>query len=47
MLSSSHAQVKSRMQNQLKVEGQTPKYNYTIPSLAMVVREEGLGAVYK
>ncbi|CAM9654047.1 unnamed protein product [Ectocarpus sp. 4 AP-2014] len=39
--------VKSRMQNQLKVEGQVPKYKYTIPSLITVVGEEGLAAVYK
>jgi len=35
------------MQNQLRVEGETPKYRYTIPSLATVTSEEGLGAVYK
>lgn len=40
-------QVKSRMQNQLKVEGKANKYNRTIPSLATVVSEEGLAAVYK
>ncbi|CAM9879512.1 unnamed protein product [Ectocarpus sp. 13 AM-2016] len=39
--------VKSRMQNQLKVEGQVPKYKHTIPSLITVVGEEGLAAVYK
>lgn len=42
-----HRQVKSRMQNQLQVEGQTPKYRHTIPSLITVTSEEGLAAVYK
>ncbi|CAM9928941.1 unnamed protein product [Hapterophycus canaliculatus] len=40
-------QIKSRMQMQSNVEGQTPKYNYTVPSLVTVIREEGLAAVYK
>lgn len=40
-------QVKSRMQNQLDVPGQRPKYNFAIPSLVTVVAEEGLPAVYK
>lgn len=40
-------QVKSRMQNQLKVEGQIPKYKHTVPSLITVISEEGLAAVYK
>lgn len=40
-------QVKSRMQNQLEVEGQNPKYKHTIPSLITITSEEGLAAVYK
>ncbi|CAM9715435.1 unnamed protein product [Sphacelaria rigidula] len=39
--------VKSRMQNQLKVEGELPKYRYSVPSLITVASEEGIGAVYK
>eukprot|EP00752_Nemacystus_decipiens_P003973 g3639.t1 len=39
--------VKSRMQNQLRVEGQIPKYRRTIPSLITVASEEGVAAVYK
>lgn len=27
--------------------GQLPKYNWTLPSLAIVAREEGFGALYK
>ncbi|KAG0653266.1 hypothetical protein C6P46_003156, partial [Rhodotorula mucilaginosa] len=38
--------VKSRVQNSIKVAGQTPKYNWTFPSLALIAREEGLGALY-
>ena len=40
-------QVKSRMQNQLRVDGQILKYRYTVPSLITVTGEEGLAAVYK
>lgn len=29
-----------------KVAGQTPKYNWTFPSLALIAREEGIGALY-
>ncbi|CAM9493488.1 unnamed protein product [Discosporangium mesarthrocarpum] len=39
--------VKSRMQVQPRVEGQVPKYNWTVPSLATVINEEGMGAAYK
>ncbi|EPS40732.1 hypothetical protein H072_5378 [Dactylellina haptotyla CBS 200.50] len=39
--------VKSRIQNTVKVKGQIPKYNWTIPSLAIVAREEGFAALYK
>ncbi|GAA6062933.1 hypothetical protein JCM10212_005946 [Sporobolomyces blumeae] len=38
--------VKSRVQNSIKVAGTTPKYNWTFPSLALIAREEGLGALY-
>jgi solute carrier family 25 2-oxodicarboxylate transporter 21 len=37
----------SRVQNSPKVAGQTPKYNWTYPSLAIIAREEGFGALYK
>jgi len=39
--------IKSRVQNSPKVPGQLPKYNWTLPSLAIVAREEGFGALYK
>lgn len=40
--------VKSRMQNQPSVApGQTPKYNWTLPSLKTVYQEEGLASLYK
>ena len=39
--------VKSRMQNQLVVPGQTAKYVWTLPSLFKIAGEEGVGAVYK
>jgi len=39
--------VKSRIQNTVKVPGVTPKYNWTIPSVALVAKEEGFGALYK
>jgi hypothetical protein len=32
--------------NSRQVAGQTPKYNWTFPSLALIAREEGLGALY-
>ena len=35
------------MQNSPKVAGQTPKYNWTLPSLALITREEGFSALYK
>ncbi|POY72925.1 hypothetical protein BMF94_4086 [Rhodotorula taiwanensis] len=38
--------VKSRVQNSIKVAGQTPKYNWTFPALALIAREEGVGALY-
>ncbi|KAK9459087.1 mitochondrial carrier domain-containing protein [Lipomyces oligophaga] len=39
--------VKSRIQNTIKVEGVTPKYNWAFPSVFTVYREEGFGALYK
>lgn len=39
--------VKSRIQNTVRVKGVVPKYNWTLPSIAMVAREEGLAALYK
>ncbi|CAM9167118.1 unnamed protein product [Choristocarpus tenellus] len=39
--------VKSRMQVQERVEGKPLKYNWTLPSLTTVIKEEGLQAAYK
>lgn len=39
--------VKSRIQNTVKVPGQTPKYNWGWPSVFTVAREEGFAALYK
>ncbi|PWN21217.1 putative ODC2-mitochondrial 2-oxodicarboxylate carrier [Microstroma glucosiphilum] len=39
--------VKSRIQNTPKVKGTVPKYNWTFPSMALIVREEGASALYK
>ena len=39
--------VKSRIQNTVKVPGQTQKYNWAWPAVATVAKEEGLGALYK
>ena len=39
--------VKSRIQNTVRVAGQTPKYNWAWPALATVAKEEGFGALYK
>lgn len=39
--------VKSRMQNQRPMAGQTPKYVWSFPSLKTVYVEEGLAACYK
>ncbi|KAK4217212.1 mitochondrial carrier domain-containing protein [Rhypophila decipiens] len=39
--------VKSRIQNTIRVPGQTPKYNWAWPALATVTREEGFAALYK
>ncbi|KAF8534755.1 mitochondrial carrier domain-containing protein [Trichophaea hybrida] len=39
--------VKSRIQNTTRVPGVIPKYNWTLPSVALVAKEEGFGALYK
>ncbi|AOA63983.1 Mitochondrial 2-oxoadipate and 2-oxoglutarate transporter [Komagataella phaffii CBS 7435] len=39
--------VKSRIQNTVKVPGVVPKYNWTLPSLLLVTKEEGFSALYK
>lgn len=39
--------VKSRIQNSPKVAGSIPKYNWAWPSVALVFKEEGFGALYK
>ncbi|KAG5361178.1 putative mitochondrial 2-oxodicarboxylate carrier [Yarrowia sp. C11] len=39
--------VKSRIQNTTRVPGVIPKYNWTVPSVFTVFREEGFGALYK
>lgn len=39
--------VKSRIQSTSKVAGVIPKYNWTLPGVATVFKEEGFGALYK
>ena len=39
--------VKSRIQNSPKIAGVVPKYNWAWPSVALVMKEEGFGALYK
>ncbi|KAK6515490.1 hypothetical protein TWF506_007824 [Arthrobotrys conoides] len=39
--------VKSRIQNTVRVPGQVQKYNWAVPSLFVVAREEGFAALYK
>lgn len=39
--------VKSRIQNSPRVAGVTPKYNWAWPSVGLVLKEEGFGALYK
>ncbi|PWY99024.1 putative ODC2-mitochondrial 2-oxodicarboxylate carrier [Testicularia cyperi] len=39
--------VKSRIQNTPNVPGVPRKYNWTFPSMLMIAREEGAGALYK
>lgn len=39
--------MKSRIQGAERIPGVTPKYNWTYPALATIMREEGLAALYK
>ncbi|CAE6407458.1 unnamed protein product [Rhizoctonia solani] len=39
--------VKSRIQGAHPIPGVVPKYNWTYPSLALILREEGAAALYK
>ena len=39
--------VKSRIQSTTKVAGVIPKYNWTLPGVYTVFKEEGFGALYK
>jgi solute carrier family 25 2-oxodicarboxylate transporter 21 len=39
--------VKSRIQNSPRVKGQVPKYNWTLPSVGVIMKEEGFSALYK
>jgi solute carrier family 25 2-oxodicarboxylate transporter 21 len=39
--------VKSRFQSQVYEAGVIPKYRYTIPSLILIIRTEGIKALYK
>ncbi|CBQ69406.1 probable ODC2-Mitochondrial 2-oxodicarboxylate carrier [Sporisorium reilianum SRZ2] len=39
--------VKSRIQNTPSVKGVPRKYNWTFPSMALIAKEEGFGALYK
>jgi len=39
--------VKSRIQGTQRVPGVIPRYNWTHPSLLIIAREEGFGALYK
>lgn len=47
MLNTPFDVVKSRIQNTTRVAGVVPKYNWTVPSVFTVFREEGFGALYK
>lgn len=38
--------IKSRVQNAPRIPGQKPKYNWSFPALALVIKEEGFGALY-
>ncbi|KAF9447383.1 mitochondrial carrier [Macrolepiota fuliginosa MF-IS2] len=39
--------VKSRIQGAERIPGVQPKYNWTYPALVTIMREEGVGALYK
>lgn len=47
MLNTPFDVVKSRIQNTSVLPGQTPKYGWTYPAIAMIAREEGFAALYK
>lgn len=47
MLNTPFDVVKSRIQSVTKVPGVVPKYNWTLPGVATVYKEEGFGALYK
>ncbi|KAA8909220.1 hypothetical protein TRICI_004610 [Trichomonascus ciferrii] len=47
MLNTPFDVVKSRIQNTTRVPGVIPKYNWTVPSVVTVFREEGFAALYK
>lgn len=39
--------VKSRIQNSPRVKGAIPKYNWALPSMGLIYKEEGFAALYK
>lgn len=47
MLNTPFDVVKSRIQNTVRKPGVVPKYNWTVPSVFTVFREEGFAALYK
>uniref|UniRef100_A0A060TB98 ARAD1D29282p n=1 Tax=Blastobotrys adeninivorans TaxID=409370 RepID=A0A060TB98_BLAAD len=47
MLNTPFDVVKSRIQNTTRVPGVVPKYNWTVPGVATVFKEEGFAALYK
>jgi len=47
MLNTPFDVVKSRIQNTSRIPGVAAKYNWTVPSVALIAREEGFGALYK
>ncbi|KAJ3783188.1 mitochondrial 2-oxodicarboxylate carrier 1, partial [Lentinula aff. detonsa] len=47
MLNTPFDVVKSRIQSAPKLPGVAPKYSWTYPSIAVIAREEGIGALYK
>lgn len=47
MLNTPFDVVKSRIQNTQRIAGVVPKYNWTVPSVMLIAKEEGFGALYK
>lgn len=47
MLNTPFDVVKTRIQNQVIKSGVVPKYNWTIPALSTIAKEEGFAALYK